>query len=227
MVASMWRAAALRNYSVGAWRALWRWLAHELNQQPMTAEELGDRLAAALPAMTVAELIDGLPPRTEDGVILPAEAQLAAAPITPLTLIQQLAVGAGRLNDLDGFVRKAFVGTDTTDLGPHWVADLLHESRERRIRSVGRDLAAILVRRAKRVALSKMYLTRSGKPFSPTRLRDRDGVLSVRGEEGAGDVALRIDTLADILAGLGVLALNDVHEFVPSDLGEGIRARFS
>ena len=35
----------------------------------------------------------------------------------------------------------------------------------------------------------------------PTRLRDRDGILSVRGEEGAGDVALRMESLADVLAG--------------------------
>jgi len=41
MVATLWRAAALRNYSVGAWRALWRWLASQLNDEAMTAEQLG------------------------------------------------------------------------------------------------------------------------------------------------------------------------------------------
>jgi hypothetical protein len=61
MVASLWRAAALRNYSVGAWRALWRWLAAELNAEPMTAEALGGRLGDALGDTTVAELIEGLP----------------------------------------------------------------------------------------------------------------------------------------------------------------------
>ena len=82
---------------------------------------------------------------------------------------------------------------------------LLEEWRDRPLRSLGAELAVILVRRAKRVSLSKMYMTRDGRPFVPTRLRDRDGVLSVRGEEGAGDVALRTDTLAEVLAGLGVL----------------------
>jgi hypothetical protein len=43
-VAALWRAAALRNFSVGAWRALWRWLAAQLNAEPMTAQDLGDRL---------------------------------------------------------------------------------------------------------------------------------------------------------------------------------------
>lgn len=225
IVASMWRAAALRNYSVGSWRALWRWLARELNAQPMTAEQLGDRLAEALPDITVADMIDSLPARMDGDVILPAEAEIADAKWAPLTAIRQLSLGAARLGDLDEPTLKAFVGPDPTDLGPRWVADLLHESHDRRIRSVGRDLAVMLVRRAKRVALSKMYLTRSGKPFVPTRLRDRDGVLSVRGEEGAGDVALRTDTLADVLGGLDILTRNADGQYLPSERGEALRGR--
>ena len=85
----------------------------------------------------------------------------------------------------------------------------------------------ILVRRAQRVALSKMYLTRDGKPFVPTRLRDRDGILSVHGEEGAGDVALRMDSLADVLAGIGLLDVRGDGAFVVSDAGEALRARFA
>jgi hypothetical protein len=227
MVASMWRAAALRNYSVAAWRALWRWLAAELNHEAMTAERLGDRLAEDLDDISVAELIAGLPATMDAGSILPAEAQIAEEKWTTMNAIRQLAVGAGRLGELDETTLKAFVGTDHTDLGPRWVAELLEAGRERMVRGVARDLAVILVRRAKRVALSKMYLTRSGRPFAPTRLRDRDGVLSVRGEEGAGDVALRTDTLSDVLAGLGVLTVNGAGEFSPSPLGEDLRARLS
>jgi hypothetical protein len=85
----------------------------------------------------------------------------------------------------------------------------------------------ILVRRAQRVALSKMYLNRQGQPFVPTRLRDREGILSVRGEEGAGDVALRMDSLADVLAGLGYLGVRDDKAFELTDLGEALRARFA
>jgi hypothetical protein len=224
MVAAMWRAAALRNYSVGAWRALWRWLARELNANPMTAEDLGDCLAESLDDITVSELIAGLPARMEGEVILPAEAQVADEELTTMNSIRLLALGAGRLNDLGGETLKAFVGTDRTDLGPRWVGELLEGGRERTVRGLARDLAVILVRRAKRVALSKMYLTRSGRPFVPSRLRDRDGILSVRGEEGAGAVALRIDTLASVLAGLGVLTFDDAGRYLPSELGEEMRA---
>jgi hypothetical protein len=226
MVACLWRAAALRNYSVGAWRSLWRWLAAELNAEPMTAEQLGERLADALGDLTVAELVEGLPARTRGETILPAEAEVDAEDWTPTNAIRQLAIGAGRLGDLDEPTRRAFVGSDPTDLGPRWVAGILDEWRDRLLRSLARELAFILVRRAKRVALSKMYLNRKGKPFVPTRLRDRDGVLSIRGEEGAGNVALRTDSLADVLAALGVLT-KEAGVYAVSDYGEELRARLA
>lgn len=227
LVAGLWRAAALRNYSVGAWRALWRWLARELNAEPMTADQLGERLGGALGELTIEEMLDGLPARTDGAVLLPAEAQIADEAWTPLSAVRQLATGAGRLDDLDEPTLGAFVGPDPRDLGPRWVAGLLEEWRDRPLRSLGAELAVILVRRAKRVSLSKMYMTRDGRPFVPTRLRDRDGVLSVRGEEGAGDVALRTDTLADVLAGLGVLTKDAAGVYRVTEYGEELRARLA
>lgn len=226
MVASLWRAAALRNYSVGAWRWLWRWLAGELNAEPMTAQQLGQRLPEELEDVTVAQLLNELPPRTHEQRMLPVEAEVAAAEWSPTNAVRQLAIGAGRLEDLDEPTRKAFVGADTNDLGPRWVAGMLEEWRDRPLSKLGEELAMILVRRAKRVALSKMYLTRDGKPFVPTRLRDRDGLLSVSGQEGAGDVALRTDSLADLLAGLGVLTVDD-GVYALSEAGEQLRARLT
>jgi len=224
MVATLWRAAALRNYSVGAWRALWRWLASQLNDEAMTAEQLGERLGDALGDLTVAEMIGALPARTDGTTLLGAEAEIADEPWSPFSAVRQLATGAGRLEDLDEPTLKAFVGTDPQDLGPRWVAGLLEEWRDRPLRSVADELAVILVRRAKRVSLSKMYLTKDGKPFVPTRLRDRDGLLSVRGQEGAGDVALRTDSLANVLAGLGVLTKDDTGGYAVTDYGEELRA---
>jgi hypothetical protein len=227
MVAALWRAAALRNYSVGAWRALWRWLAARLNDEPMTAQELGARLADALDDMTVAEMMDGLPERVDGLAVLPAEADLAAETGTPMRWVRELALGAQRLQDLSGPTLHAFVGSDPSDLGPRWVAGLLEDSRDLPLHHVARELTLILVRRAQRVALSKMYLTRDGRPFVPTRLRDRDGILSVRGEEGAGEVALRMDSLADVLAGLGYLGVRADDAFEVTELGEAVRGRLT
>jgi hypothetical protein len=223
MVAALWRAAALRNFSVGAWRALWRWLAAQLNAEPMTAQQLGERLAD----VTVAELLAGLPQRMDGTAIRPAELELAAESGTPMRCVRELALGAQRLQNLHGPTLQAFVGSDPTDLGPRWVAGLLEETRDHHVRHVARELAVILVRRAQRVAVSKMYLTRDGTPFVPTRLRDRDGILSVRGEEGAGDVALRMDSLADVLAGVGYLDVRDDGAFEVMDMGDALRARLS
>jgi hypothetical protein len=118
MVAALWRAAALRNFSVGAWRALWRWLAARLNEEPMSAQQLGERLANALDDMTVAELLNGLPARIDGVALLPAELELSAETGTPMRWVGELALGAQRLDDLDGPTLRAFVGTDPSDLGP-------------------------------------------------------------------------------------------------------------
>ena len=127
-------------------------------------------------------------------------------------------MGALRTGDLEGAALKTFVGTETDDLGPRWVLDLLETNRKKKIRDLASDLAVLLVRRAKRVAFSKMYLTRSGHPFVPSRLRDRDGLLSINGEEGAGPVALRTDSLVSILSELDLLKV-DTGGVVPSDRG--------
>jgi hypothetical protein len=68
-----------------------------LNAEPMTAEQLGDRLATALDDVTVAELLDGLPEQTDGPSILPAETALAAEPGTLMRWVRELALGAERL----------------------------------------------------------------------------------------------------------------------------------
>jgi len=227
MVAALWRAAVLRNFSVGAWRALWRWLAARLSEEPRTAQQLGERLADELDDITVARMLDELPDRMDGPAVRPAETDLTSLDWSPMRAVRELALGAQRLQDLQGPTLKAFIGTDRNDLGPKWVDGLLGEARDRHVRDVACELVVILVRRAQRVALSKMYLTRDGRPFVPTRLRDRDGILSVHGEEGAGEVALRMDALADVLAGIGLLDVRDDRAFVVSARGEGLRARLA
>lgn len=226
MVAALWRAAALRNFSVGAWRSLWRWLAGELRADPMTAQQLADRLAETLDDISVAAMLDSLPERMDGDAVRPAEVELLDATPSPMRDVRMLALGAERLQDLYGPTLKAFVGTDPNDLGPRWVAGLLGEARDRHVRDVGRELAVILVRRAQRVALSKMEM-RKGRPYVPTRLRDRDGILWVRGAEGAGDVALRTGSLADVLAGVGYLTIGDGGMWRLTDRGEDLRGRLA
>ena len=226
-VAAMWRAAALRNFSVAAWRSLWRWLAERLSEEPMTLDHLGATLAAAVEDMPVGEMIDSLPARIDGRMILPAELELQAEPGDPMRWIRELALGAQRTGDLDELTRRVYLGRDRGDLGPEWVAGLLEEERLRSARNLARTLADTLVRRAQRVALSKMYVRRDGRLFVPTRLHERDGIFWVRGEEHAGQVALRTDRLAQILSGLGFLDFTEERVFCVSERAEALRGRYS
>jgi hypothetical protein len=204
-VACGWRAAILRNHSVGAWRSLWQWLAAQLRQQQMTVEQLGAALSEALGDLTVARLQEELPARIAGSELLPAEFEIVSAPWSPLASLQLLALGALRLGDLDELTRGMFVGTVAHDLGPRWVEQRLEEWQRDSVDQLAGELASILVSRAKRVALSRMEL-RDGMPRIRTRLRDRDGLLSVHDDEGAGEVALRLGALTEILIALGALA---------------------
>jgi hypothetical protein len=206
-ITSAWRGVVLRNYSVGAWRRMWSWLVGELGE-PMTAAELGERFADALPDITVGEVAAGLPPTVEDGLLVPVEEQLRAdhrGP-DPWTELRVLAVGARRLDDLDGPALAAFAGHPAEDdLGPRWVARQLEANADVPLRRFAAALVERLVRRSQRVAYSKMTLQTDGRPKLPTRLRERDGLLLRVSAEGWADVSLRIDTLADVLHGLGTV----------------------
>lgn len=219
-----WRAAILRNYSVGAWRMLWRWLVEPLVEKPMTVDQLGSRLAAELGGVSVAELIAGIPARTEGADLLPAEAELAAEEWGPLQSLRMLALGALRLDDLDEVTTAFFVGTDHRDLGPRWIAGRLEEWRNHGLDAFARELVEVLIRRARRVALGKTRL-KDGRPWVPSRLRDRDGVLTAHGEEGAGDVSLRIGSLTEILLGVGALTRDADDGISVTPLGSELRGR--
>lgn len=219
-----WRAAILRNYSVGAWRMLWRWLVEQLVETPMTVGQLGDRLAAELGGFSVAELVAASPDRVDGDTLLPVESALAGEEWTPLLSLRMLVLGAQRLDDLDETTAALFVGTDRHDLGPRWIAGRLEESGSDRLETFGRELVEILIRRAKRVALGKTRLE-GGRPWVPSRLRDRDGLLAAHGEEGAGDVSLRTGSLTEILLGLGALARDEDGGISTTPLGSELRDR--
>jgi hypothetical protein len=202
-----WRAAILRNYTVSAWRHLWRWLSLELDGDWLTVHGLGDRLAEAVGGGRVRALIDDLPSRVDASGLLPVEEEIRDAddPV-PITALRHLALGACRLQDLDDETRNLYVGVDRDDLGPLWVEHQLSEHADSELSAFARDLVQTLVRRAWRVANSKMRLNpTSQRPFVPTRLRDRDGLLSVIEPEFDSEVSLRGWTLSQVMGALGAI----------------------
>lgn len=208
-----WRGAVLRNYSVGAWRRAWSWLVEELGE-PMTAVQLGERFADALPDIAVGDVMAELPPTMHDGVLAPVEEELRAGQPRPdpWTELRLLAVGVRRLQDLDGESAGlvAFAGHPADDdLGPRWVARQLGANARVPLRRFAASLVDRLVRRSQRVAYSKMTLQANGRPKLPTRLRDRDGLLVRGSTEGWADVSFRVDTFASVLLGLGAISRID------------------
>jgi hypothetical protein len=202
-----WRGAVLRNYSVGAWRRMWSWLVAEL-AEPRTVAELGERFAAALPDITVGEVLAELPPTVEDGVLAPVEERLRAdrPQPDPWTELCLLAVGVRRLTNLDGPALTAFAGHPADDdLGPRWVARQLESNAQVPLRRFAASLVDRLVRRSQRIAYSKMTVQANGRPKLPTRLLEREGLLRLDSPEGWADVSLRVDTFASVLLGLGAL----------------------
>ena len=202
-----WRGVMLRNYSVGAWRRLWAWMVNGV-EGPQTASEIAERVADELTDGSMNSLIDALPDRTSAGALLNAEEQVRAESWQPdpKTELRMLCLGAQRLDDLDGPAHAAFVGhAGEDDLGPLWFSRHLDASRQQSVRDFGYDLARRLIARSRRVALSKTRLRPDGSLWMPTRLREHAGLLVRRDTEGWNDVALRIDTYAQVLAGAGVL----------------------
>lgn len=218
-----WRAAILRNYSVSAWRHLWRWLSQQLAGEAMSHGELAARLADAVGGGTVADLLASLPRRTDGDRLLAVEEDIAAwQDDASRRALSQLALGALRLDDLHGETRREFIGRDRDDLGPLWASHQLTEHAQSSLSDFARDLVATMLVRARRVAASKMRLTSDLRPYLPTRLRDRDGLLSMAGEEADAEVSLRSWTLAQVLCGVGAIDRHD-SDYQVTDTGRALQ----
>ncbi len=68
-----------------------------------------------------------------------------------------------------------------------------------------------------------MELRADGRVWYPSRIREREGLIFRQSSEGFGDVSLRIDSLGELLAGMGVIDY-DGTRWLPSDVGERILA---
>ena len=208
--APVWRGVVLRNYAVGAWRRLWSWLVAQVDGL-MPAQELADRFAEALPAVTVAAFVDDLPvTMTNTGAPVAVEEQLRATEMPlPSRELAVLAANSRRVHELTGRVRDAFLGQRGVELGPEWMFSRLGEARPTGLRDFARRLVTDLLARGQRVALSKARRQADGTLWLPTRLHERGRLLYRTSQEGRGDVGLRLDQLTTVLAGAGVLRLVD------------------
>jgi hypothetical protein len=203
-----WRGTLFRHDSVGAWRALWAWIVGQINGLTAPAT-LVEAMVAALPHGRFAYLLDGLPATVDEhGDPAPAEEQVRAErSTTPTEALSLLALGARRANELDGPARDAFVGDERRPvvLSPLWLSQWFDTRRATGMSDVSAELVTLLLDRARRIAMKKMRVDRNGRVWLPTRVHERGEYLFRLGDEGSGNVGLRLRQLVDILADVGVL----------------------
>jgi hypothetical protein len=202
-----WRGTLFRHDSVGAWRRLWAWLVDEISG-PTRRSELISTFAESLPDMTLEEFERGLPPTVDAaGDPFDAESQLRTEHReTPSECLGLILLGAKRARELTGPSRAALVGNDqkVAVLSPIWVGDWVDNRRRRNIRDIAGELTEVLLDRAMRIAMSKMRM-RDGHMWLPSVVAERGDFLYAVGREGRGNVGLRLDQLAGLLRGSGVL----------------------
>lgn len=211
-----WRGLILRNYSVWAWRELWAWLVNEGINGLTARAELGDKFADALEPQSVRAFGGQLPATTgPGGHPLPAELDpglwQAALPVWSLGI---LLLGARRSGELTGVQLDGFHGHDREDvheeLSPAWLAGRVEEWRDRPVRDFARWLAEVMLNRSQRLAWRKARPDRkTGEVKIPTRVHLRDGFVIRDSDETGGATSLRLDQLAGVLAGAGLLAVED------------------
>jgi hypothetical protein len=181
---------------------------------PRTA--LGDRFADALPPQTVGVFSSGLPStRTSDGRPTPAELDEDLTDSDrPVWGLGVLLLGARRARELRGHELTGFQGDDPEDifeeLSPTWMANQIDIWHDWPVQDFARWLADVMVRRAQRLALRKATPdAKTGRLMIPSRVYLRDGFIFRDSGESGGQASLRLDQLAGVLAGAGLLTRVD------------------
>jgi hypothetical protein len=202
-----WRGTLFRHDSVGAWRRLWAWLTDSIGGLS-TRSELIAMFADALPAMSLGSFENELPPTVDvHGDPADAESIVRSDKHTlPAESLALILLGCRRSAELTGPSRSALVGNErkVVVLSPLWVESWVATRRPLQLKDVAAELTDVLLDRAQRIALSKMRM-RNGRMWLPSVVGERGGHLYTVGREGRGNVGLRLDQLANILRGLGVL----------------------
>jgi hypothetical protein len=225
-VAAQWRGAILRNYSVGAWRDLWQWLVERIDGITARAT-LGDLFVGELPDQTVGAFSAQLPAtRTPDGQ--PARAELDRD-LAECRLARQclsiLLLGARRSRELAGDELTGFQGREPSDineeLAPAWLASQVDDWRDQSVGDFARWLTELMINRSQRLALRKASPDRkTGVLKIPSRVYLRDGFIFRASYEGGGPASLRLDQLAGVLAGVGLLSRDSQGRWAAGPRGD-------
>jgi hypothetical protein len=206
-----WRGTLLRRFSVGAWRRLWSSVSRYMNDgasgSGSTEAELRDRVAFRMPDTTVRAFAADLPATARDGHPLAAEEALLESRDEgdPLLNVGLLLLGARRYEELEGDVRRAFLGQGNEFLNPRWVARRRDELTDRPLAEFAAELVSDMLRQSQRVAREKTRVGADGRITVFSRVHERNGRYYSTGKEGEGEPATRIEQLARLARQLGLI----------------------
>lgn len=215
-VTALWRGLMVRNMSVAAWRELWAWFVERI-EGVITRTALVESLADAMPDLTIAAFVSTLPPTRVAGNARMAPAELDEG-IAKLDLAQRtlavLLLGAKRAGELSGYELRGFQGDDPEDiheeLAPAWLAARVADWNDRSLRDFARYLGEVMIARSQRLAYRKARFDAKTSSFKiPSRIHLRDDLVFRDSSEGSGPASLRLDQLASIVAGVGLLSFAD------------------
>ncbi|WP_242911415.1 hypothetical protein [Actinomadura terrae] len=220
-----WRGTLLRNYSVGAWRRLWAGLVRSIGSQDgegdRSRDELRAWLADPMPDMSLRACLDGVPATMSGGHPAPAERAILeqADWRDPVVNVTILLIGGRRVRELTGEAHATFLGQRHDILNPLWVAHLIEDFADRPVKDLAVRLVDDMLAQARRVALAKTRPDGNGRMRFFSRIHERGGRYYKTGEEGEGDIGVRLHQVGDLAEQLGLLVLGEDGAAAPTPLG--------
>jgi hypothetical protein len=199
--AEAWRGLLLRHYLVTAWRDLW---ADVVEQCGGTATSvIQAAVASHFGQIEVGAFVESFE-TSRDGKLLPAEEQAWNDLPSPVSHVAVMAIAARRLTELGDRATQIFTGADEAEWGPHWLHRQFTEGATYQLSAWVSNLVERMLHRSVGIALDKFRLV-DGKGVVPAQVRERDGTWHQVTATGRGALSLRLQPLADVLAGAGLL----------------------
>ena len=223
--AQAWRGTLLRHRFVAAWRILWSelvgfvWNADHL----VTRDHLHQWIRASVGSSTVLDFTQSLPDTCDAaGYPRDAESELLTTSHSLAAQIGVLVLGARRDDELSGVTLNAFRGGDAQTrqfLDPKWMSFQLDDHIDQTLGDLACAVLEDMLSQSRRVALRKTRIGPDGHLTTFTKLHQREGFYFATGQEGRGNVGLRIDQLGALAEQLGLLSVTGGQPPEVTDLG--------
>jgi hypothetical protein len=200
--AEAWRGLLLRHYLVTAWRDLWADVVEECIGTATSVVQ--NAIASRFGNTTVKAFVDQFETSTAEGRLLPAEEAAWAELPSPVSHVAVMAIATRRLSELGDRAKQIFTGADEAEWGPGWLQAEFSAGSSYQLSAWVSNLVERMLNRSVGIALDKFRLV-EGRGVVPAQVRERDGTWHQVTATGRGALNLRLQPLAYVMAGAGLL----------------------